>query len=180
MQFELAFRALMTIPKLIIWKMQYGRRFQISPVQSLDKHFTLRISKKASVSIGKELVSRPNVTLRAEEGRVAIGDKCFFNNNVSVTCMEQIKIGNGCQIANNVVIVDHDHDYKNSLSHFTKEKVIIGNHVWIGANSVILKGATIGDNCVIAAGSIVKGVVPDNTLYYQSRETICKKIIKPI
>jgi len=170
----------MTLPKLIVWKIQYGKRFQISLVQSLDKHFTLRISNKASVSIGKELVSRSNVTLRVEEGTLTIGDKCFLNNNVSMTCMEQITVGNGCQIANNVVIVDHDHDYKNSLSQFTKERVTIGNHVWIGANSVILKGTTIGNYCVIAAGSIVKGVVPDNTLYYQTRETVCKKITKPI
>lgn len=180
MQFELAFRAFMTLPKLIVWKIQYGRRFRISLVQSLDRHFTLRLSKNASVSIGKELVSRSDVTLRVEDGILSIGDKCFLNSNVSMTCMKQIKIGNGCQIANNVVIVDHDHDYKNSLSLFNKEKVIIGNHVWIGANSVILKGAVIGDNCVIAAGSIVKGVIPDNTLYYQTRETVCKKIMKPI
>lgn len=180
MQLELAFRALMTLPKLIIWKIQYGRRFQTGLVQSFDKHFTLRISNNASVSIGKELVSRSNVTLRVEDGTLSIGDKCFLNNNVSMTCMQQIIIGDGCQIANNVVIVDHDHDYKNSLSRFTKEKITIGNHVWIGANSVILKGATIGNNCVIAAGSIVKGIVPDDTLYYQTKETVCKKIIRQI
>lgn len=177
MQFELAFRALMTLPKIVIWKIKYGSRFRISWIQSFDKNFVLRISAKANVFIGKELVTRTNVSLRAQEGTVKIGDKCFLNSNVSITSMEEISIGDGCQIANNVVIVDHDHDYKNSLSNFTKERVVIGNHVWIGANCVILKGANIGDNCVIAAGSVVKGEVPANTLYYQKREAVCKKAI---
>ncbi|RDY31802.1 acyltransferase [Lachnotalea glycerini] len=121
------------------------------------------------------MVTRTNVTVRAEEGTLSIGDKCFLNSNVSITCLAGISIGSGCQIANNVVIVDHDHDYRKSLSSFIKEKVVIGNDVWIGANCVILKGSQIGDNCVIAAGSVVKGIVLEDSLYYQKRETICKK-----
>jgi acetyltransferase-like isoleucine patch superfamily enzyme len=177
MQFELAKRAVFTLPKLVFWKIIYGRRLKITWVQAFDRGFTLRISGQAQVSVGKETVTRPNVTLRVEEGNLTIGDKCFLNSNVSVTCMKQVTIGDGCQIANNVVIVDHDHDYKNSLSNFTKEVVIIGKNVWIGANCVILKGSKIGDNCVIAAGSVVKGEVPTNTLFYQKRENIYKKTI---
>lgn len=177
MQTELAIRAMLTLPKIVYWKIKYKGRFYISFVQSFDKNFTLRMSKKARVFIGKELVCRANVSLRVEDGNLKIGDKCFMNSNVSITCMEGITIGNGCQIANNVVIVDHDHDYKNSLSGFVKEKIVIGNHVWIGANCVILKGTTIGDYSVIAAGSVVKEDVPANTLYYQKREAVYKKAI---
>ena len=54
----------------------------------------------------------------------------------------------------------------------------IGNNVWIGANSIILKGVTIGDNSVIAAGTIVREDVDSNTLYYQEREYKAKAIIK--
>lgn len=177
MQFELAKRALFTLPKILYWKIRYGKQLNITWVQAVDRGFVLRVAPNSKVSIGKELVTRPNVTFRVEEGSLIIGDKCFFNSNVSITCMEKITIGDGCQIANNVVIVDHDHDYKNSLSVFTKEAVIIGKNVWIGANSVILKGSRIGDNCVIAAGSVVKGEVSSNTLYYQKREGIYKKTI---
>jgi acetyltransferase-like isoleucine patch superfamily enzyme len=175
MQLELVKRVIITLPKILFWKIRYGKSLKITWVHALDRGFILRISPKAQIIIGKEMVSRANVTLRAEEGILTIGDKCFLNSNVSITCMDSISIGDGCQIANNVVIVDHDHDYKNSLSSFTKEKVVIGNRVWIGANCVILKGSQIGDDCVIAAGSVVKGAVPPNSLYYQKRETICKK-----
>jgi acetyltransferase-like isoleucine patch superfamily enzyme len=174
MQLELAKRAILSLPKIAYWKIRFNKRLKMTWVQAFDKGFVLRISKSAETSIGKETVTRPNVTFRVEDGRLCIGDKCFFNNNVSVTCMDKITIGDGCQIANNVVIVDHDHDYKNSLSSFIKEEVVIGKNVWIGANCVILKGSKIGDNSVIAAGSVVKGEIPANTLFYQKREGVYK------
>lgn len=178
MQMELAWRAFVTLPKIFFWKIRYGNQLNISWIQAVDRGFVLRISKNAKVSIGKEMVSRRNVTLRAEGGSLSIGDKCFLNSNVSITCMDSISIGDGCQIANNVVIVDHDHDYKKSLSGFISEEVVVGNDVWIGANCVILKGTKIGDRCVIAAGSVVKGEIPADTLYYQKREAVCKNVIE--
>ena len=45
----------------------------------------------------------------------------------------------------------------------------IGNNVWIGANTIILRGTKIGDNAVIAAGSIVKGEVPTGAVIVQKR-----------
>lgn len=53
--------------------------------------------------------------------------------------------------------------------HFKTSPIVIGNNVWIAANSIILRGSNIGDNAVIAAGSIVKGTVPANTLYLQKK-----------
>ncbi|MDO4534475.1 MAG: DapH/DapD/GlmU-related protein [Clostridium perfringens] len=43
-------------------------------------------------------------------------------------------------------------------------KIIIGNNVWIGGNSTILPGVTIGDNSIIAAGSVVTSNVPKNVI----------------
>jgi acetyltransferase-like isoleucine patch superfamily enzyme len=44
------------------------------------------------------------------------------------------------------------------------QPIIIGNHVWVGMNATILKGVTIGDGAIIAAGSIVTKDVKANTL----------------
>lgn len=54
----------------------------------------------------------------------------------------------------------------------------IGKNVWIGAGCIILKGTTIGDNCVIAAGSIVTGNVESNNIYVQKKETTILPIKK--
>lgn len=50
-------------------------------------------------------------------------------------------------------------------------KVRLGKNCWIGANTVILRGTTIGDNCVIGAGCIVTGDIPSNSVYIQKRST---------
>lgn len=162
--------------KVVFLKILGGNRVKIHMIQSFGKNSTIKISNKAKLNIGKETIARDNLVLRAEKGELLIGDKCFFNANVSITAMEKIRIGNGCQIANNVVIVDHDHDYRNGLSKFVTEPVIIGENVWIGANCCILKGTTIGDNSVIAAGTTVRGNIPNNSLVYEKKEMLIKKV----
>lgn len=48
--------------------------------------------------------------------------------------------------------------------------------MWLGANVVVLKGVTIGDNAVIAANSVVSKDVPANTLFYEKRERCCREL----
>lgn len=176
MDFEVIIRVIITLPRLFLWKVRFGRQFRTSLVQSFGKGTDIRISKKGKIEIGKETISRNGFFLRSEGGLLLIGDKCFFNTNCSITCMNEIIIGNACQIANNVVIVDHDHDYKRPLGNFKTDAVKIGNKVWIGAGCVILKGSEIGDNAVIGAGSIVKGKVEANSVYVQKRVRVVTDI----
>ena len=69
---------------------------------------------------------------------------------------------------NNVVIVDHDHLIEKGSVYPDKlisSKVNVGKKCWIGANSVITRGITIGDNVVIAAGEVVTKDVPSNEVW---------------
>lgn len=178
---ELYVNCLRSLFKIIFLKIRYGRKISISPIQGWGKNDKIIISgKEASVKIGKRTVTRDNVVFRVENGKLEIGDKCFFNGNVNITCVEQISIGSGCQFANNLVIVDHDHNYK---EHGEKAKalvsspIIIGDNVWIGANCTVLRGSVIGDNSVIAAGSVVMGEIPENTIFYQKKENVQREIV---
>lgn len=74
-----------------------------------------------------------------------------------------ITIGNNCAIAGGIVM----HITLAGCLDRTKEKdnpkeIIIGNNVWIGENAIILKGTINGDNSVVSAGCVVKGVFDDN------------------
>lgn len=173
---------LISIFKVLILKMYYQNKLHVKSIlQIWGKNHKLVIQgKNAEVTIGEKNVTRENVVFRVEGGKLNIGDKCFFNSNVNITCIDEIVIGSGCQIAQNVVILDHDHNYKQKgvgVPSLVSSKVSIGKNVWIGANCVILRGSTIGDDVVIAAGSIVRGNIPTGTLFYQKREASYKNVI---
>lgn len=147
---------------------------QMPLIQSLGSHTELHI-KKGKAAFGKEQITRGGAVFRVEGGELFIGDKCFFNKNVSITCKKKIIIGDRCQIANHVVIVDHDHAGSENWGSYIEDPVVIGNDVWIGAGAIILRGTTIGDKAVIGAGSIVKGDVPAGSVFYQKRENVIKR-----
>ena len=165
---EIYWRVLVSLPKVLWWKIKYVKKCRMPLIQAFGHHTELHIKN------GKEQITRGNAVFRVEGGNLRIGDKCFFNQNVSITCKKQVVIGDRCQIANNVVIVDHDHAGSDDWGTYVETPVIIGNDVWIGAGAIILRGTTIGDKAVIGAGSIVKGDVPAGKVYYQKRETIIK------
>lgn len=166
---EIYWRVLLSLPKTAWWKLKYAGKCKLPWIQAFGHHTELHI-KNGSAKFGKELITRGMAVFRVEGGELSIGDKCFFNQNVSITCKKKIVIGDRCQIANNVVIVDHDHAGSQNWGSYVEDPVIIGKDVWIGAGAVILRGSVIGDRAVIGAGSIVKGEVPEGAVFYQKRE----------
>ena len=170
---EIYWRVLVSLPKVLWLKLRYAGKCSMPLVQAFGHHTEVKI-KDGTARFGKEQITRGNAVFRVEGGELIIGDKCFFNQNVSITCKKKIVIGDRCQIANNVVIVDHDHAGSENWGSYVETPVTIGNDVWIGANVVIMRGTTIGDKAVIGAGSIVKGDVPAGKVFYQKRETMIK------
>jgi len=163
--------------KIAFLRMKYKSRFKSDLIQYFEKGSSFVLKNGGELELGSAIISRKNFSLIADGGRIKIGKGTFFNHNCSITALKEIEIGCGCSFGNNVVVVDHDHNFKKMTgSLFVCSSVIIGDNVWIGANSVILKGTKIGANSVIAAGSVIKEEIPDNTLVYQKRETNMKKI----
>ena len=109
---------------------------------------------------------------------MSIGKGCFFNQNVMIVSKDEIEIGNNVIIGPNVVIVDHDHNYKVSdrKNTFTAAPVHIGDNVWIGANVIIMKGTSIGEGTVIGAGMVLKGEYPSNTVIYEKADIVMRPI----
>ncbi len=98
---------------------------------------------------------------------IEIGDNCRING-AYIHAKKAITIGNNCVIAANVNIIDSNghetHSDNRTIGRDEPHEIIIGNNVWIGLNSIILKGTTIGDNCIISAGCTIKGVFPANSI----------------
>lgn len=92
-----------------------------------------------------------------------LGKNVFINACCQFQDQGGIEIGDNCLIGHNVVLATLNHDMRPEKRWICIPKPIkIGNNVWIGSNSTILSGVTIGDNSVIAAGSVVtKDVAPN-------------------
>lgn len=109
--------------------------------------------------------------LRAMNGaHITIGDAVVLNGT-SITCRGRIEIGSGTMIAANVIVMDSDFHRPwppetrfHSPGRENDLPVSIGRNVWIGVGSTVLKGAEIGDNTIIAAGSVVTGVIPGDVV----------------
>lgn len=141
-------------------------RFSLN--STIGKNLYLKASfKKKNITVGKHFFARNNCGI-ISSGILSIGDNVFLNQNVFITCLKHIIIGDNVSIANNVVIVDHNHSLIEK-NKYESDDVVIENNVWIGANSVILKGVHIGHDSVIAAGSIVTKDIPPNTVFMQKR-----------
>ena len=150
-------------------KIRYGRRFKAGAIQTFDR-LRVEMHGNGCISMGSFNQNRGNLYLVADGGKIEIGDHCFFNTGSCVTSTESVRIGSGCKFGNNLVIVDHDHNFrKEGDKEFISSPISIGNDCWVGANVTILRGTTIGKNCVIGAGSVVKGQVPDGSKIIQKR-----------
>ena len=101
------------------------------------------------------------------KGELRIGDRFGINNYSRIVAHEKIEIGENVTIGQMVSILDHDHNYTLNgddmeLSGYNTSPISIGNNVWIGDKSTVLKGVTIGDNVVIGANTLVNKDVPNN------------------
>lgn len=165
------------IIKIMIFKIIYFKRLKMDSIPKMNNNFKIAIKKNSILKIGKNFRSRYNISFRIYNcGKVTIGNNCFFNDGCSINCQDKVTIGDKVLFGQNVMIFDHDHDYKSDMDKFVKKEVTIGNNVWIGANCIILKGVTIGDNVVIAAGTIVKENIKSNSLIYENRTLKIKDI----
>lgn len=171
-------RAVVCVPvgiiKLTLTKFFHYSGLRFNPIVALSPFTEITLDRGSILVIGKKFRMRGGSRIRIRKGgSLIIGNNTYINHNCMIVCHDRITIGNDVQFSPNVMIFDHDHDYSAGLKKqkFKVSPVLIGDDVWIGANTIILRGTTIGDHAVIGAGSVVKGHVPANTIYVQNRET---------
>jgi acetyltransferase-like isoleucine patch superfamily enzyme len=97
-----------------------------------------------------------------------IGEDCLFNTMSFSTEPYLIEIGDHVAIASGTVFITHDAGIRCFRKDFPQDdifgKIIIGNNVFIGENSTILLNTNVGDNCIIGAGSVVRGKFPADSV----------------
>ena len=154
--------------KMCVIKLFHIKTFHFKLIERFSPNTTIEIGKKSKLFLGNKVRAHSGTRIRVRNNAVVIiGDNVAFNYNCIITAKEKIFIGTGCEIGPGVLFYDHDHDVNGHNIQeqlYKTEPITIGKNVWIGANAIILRGTQIGDNCVVAAGTIVKGKYKNNIL----------------
>jgi len=113
---------------------------------------------------------------------LSINDNCGFSG-LSLYCSREITIGRNLVCGGNVNIWDSDFhelnylDRRNQTNLVSSRTINIGDDVFIGANCTILKGSYIGDRSILGAGSVLRGKIGNDELWFGNPAIFIKKII---
>jgi acetyltransferase-like isoleucine patch superfamily enzyme len=133
-----------------------------------------------NVVIGNDVVCRGVIRVEAK-GQLTIEDEVYIGDGVIISVADRVTIGAGTLMAHGAQIFDntsHALDWAERQRHFRgligREKkgpiefpraaVTIGRHCWLGMNSLVLKGVTVGDRSIVGAGTVVTRDVPSDTV----------------
>ncbi len=95
-----------------------------------------------------------------------IGDRCIIGRGSHIVAHKSIDIGDDVYTGPYVYITDQNHSYTDPDTPIGRQwpvnaPVRIGSGTWLGTGVIVLPGAVIGRNVVVAAGSVVRGDIPD-------------------
>ncbi|MGH9962131.1 MAG: acyltransferase, partial [Pyrinomonadaceae bacterium] len=127
-----------------------------------DDSSTLEIGDRGIVMPYAMLMTHPG-------GRIRLGNDCSVNPFTVLYGHGGLEIGSDVRIAAHTVIIPANHVFTDPevpirLQGLTKQGIVIGDNVWIGANCVILDGCHIGSGSVIAAGTVLSTSVPPTSV----------------
>lgn len=162
------------LPKLFFRynKIEYGKGLKLIGWPFLFRYPMASLKLGKNVAINSSFFSnllglyQRTIIIARGQGRIEIGDNVGISGS-TIYARERIAIGNYVTVGANTKIMDNDFHpldaearRNNDFSMLKTEPVEIGDHVFIGCNSIILKGTRLGEGCIVGAGSVVHGIFP--------------------
>jgi galactoside O-acetyltransferase len=134
---------------------------------------------RSSVAVGAGSICHARIAFDGPAAAVVVGDRSYLGAS-TIVCRERVEIGDDVLVSWGATIVDHDshavawperakdvtdwlHGRKD-WRHVRVAPVRIGHRAWIGFNAIILRGVTIGDEAIVAAGAVVTRDVPPRSV----------------
>jgi len=152
-----------------------GSRITLAPSSFLFLGFAnfgpppcaIQLGQNAKLSItGTVNIGRGTRIYVNDGGELQLGNRSYINDCSTITCFDRIQIGSQCSISWNTNILDTNiHELVvQGTARPRSQRICIGDHVWIGTGAIVLPGVSIGNDAVVAAGSVIKSDVPPGTV----------------
>src|SRR5699024_1414520 len=137
-----------------------------------------KLLKEIFGSTGEELTMEPNI--RFDYGyNTHVGENFYANFDCTILDVCEVRFGDNCMLDPSVQIYTATHPFHPMERHSGKEyakPIMVGNNVWIGGSAIINPGVTIGDNVVIASGTVVTKDIPNNVVVEGNPAKVIKQI----
>jgi acetyltransferase-like isoleucine patch superfamily enzyme len=131
----------------------------------------LTVNWPHQVRIGRDCSLEPDIMFKFDGPwkpgpSICVGDRCFIGRGCEFNISAGIEIGADTLVASGCKFIDHDHGFADRDVLIGQQSpatapITIGPDVWLGVNVVVLRGTRIGRGSVIAAGSVVRGEIPE-------------------
>ena len=121
----------------------------------------LFLLKQFGAKVGKGINIKPRVNIHLP-WKLTIGDYAWIGEEVFILNFEPVDIGAQACISQRVFLCTGNHDYRAEDFAFRNAPIKIGQGTWVGAQCFVGPGITLGDECVVTAGSIVTSDLPEN------------------
>ena len=170
--------------RYLLTRLRLGSRLQAQGLFYLGRMSRLSVAGQGSIALENKVYFSDLCRVDSLGGQVLIGKDCFFNTNCSIVGMERIEIGEHCLFGPNVCIYDHDHNFGDSAlplaqQGYSSAAVSIGSNVWLGANVVVVRGASSPARSVVAANSTVTRKLSDGPGVYAGSPARLVRAFKP-
>lgn len=124
--------------------------------------------KNSKIKFGDNVIIHSDCTLAVfRNSLLDIGDDSYIGPRTELLARESIRIGHNTLIAQNCKIIDCNHKWSEEggveRKSFIKKAIVIGNRTWLGTNVIVTAGVIIEDNCLIGAGTVIRGHVSEGS-----------------
>ncbi len=165
------FNILVNCIRTAIYRIRYGGRYTSCGIERISLRADVRLYGKGAVELGHNIEIAPGCELLVHgHGRLVVGDRTYMNRYCMVSCHDSVRIGANCMFGPGVKIFDNNHRFSKEhgvSTELSTAPISIGDNCWLASDVIVLKGSTIGDNCVIGAGCVISGDIPAGSVVRQ-------------
>lgn len=154
--------------RIALNKLSLWGRFDVHWLQRISPMCSLKAFQHGKIKVGRNCEFAAYCDFEVHgNGMLEIGEGTYFNRYCMISAHEQVMIGKHCMFGPGVKVFDNNHQHSPETGvsgQLNTAPIFIGDNSWVASDAIILKGTHIGKNCVIGAGCIVRGEVPDGSM----------------